>query len=252
MTVFLTLIATLPIYNPYTTRPRKIIIDFARFFYYNVITTYDKEKLMAATPNDLFQFAVENYNKANDLVFEMGKLAQKINPKFSLKTATIEFDLILQAALFKQALSDKKIDNLEVQFIEKITDTADLMDYMKQKFPDYAGLFSWESIGCLTIDDLNKLSGIIDAEIKELGEDFSLFYGMVDAATPDFNYFDALLDCTGAIAAALANIDGDGTEEEMKVASEATFDTFAGVFLVVKEQAEKELKAKKKKWWKKD
>ena len=74
-----------------------------------------------------FRLACDQYSKAKDLIQELTRYVQIAEKDFSFEKAMQQFDLILQAILLRIAVEDGHFLEEEKQFIEEITDYADLM-----------------------------------------------------------------------------------------------------------------------------
>lgn len=160
-----------------------------------------------------FDAAVRDYEKAISILDEIGRISQTVNPKFNLTLLKQQFDVVLQLTLFKIGLGDNTFCNIEGQFIEKITQYADLLATINDK---YGQNLQW---GMLT--KLSEAGGENDlisqfvalAEkvcVDSLGE-LLLFAALAGQIRGDEKvYLEAITQQVSLICQAFMNVDGDG------------------------------------------
>lgn len=155
-----------------------------------------------------FRIACDQYNSAKELIKEMSTYVQAVQKDFSYEKAMRQFDLVLQAILLRTASEDGYFMDEEKQFIEKITDYADLMIYVSRKHKINV---SWESFGLLEDEERKEVSLKILAELDDLITNFVLPFAIVDAILPK-DYCEEITEKMNLIGACLAGCDGDESD----------------------------------------
>lgn len=155
-----------------------------------------------------FKLACEQYDIAKSLIKEMSSFVQVVQKDFSYEKAMWQFDLILQSVLLRAAAEDGHFLDEEQQFIEKITDYADLMSFVARK---YHINITWNSFSDLSSEGRKDLSLKIFAELDDLVDNFVLPFALVDAVLPK-DYCEELTKAITMIAACLAGCDGDDVD----------------------------------------
>lgn len=155
-----------------------------------------------------FRLACEQYNNASALIKEMASFVQVAQKDFSYETAMRQFDLILQSVLLRTAAEDGHFLDEEKQFIEKITDYADLMSFVSKK---HNISVTWDSFAALSNEDRKDISLKIFVELDDLVDNFVLPFAVVDAILPK-DYCEELTKAMTLIGACLAGCDGDDTD----------------------------------------
>lgn len=157
-----------------------------------------------------FRRACEQYDEAKEIIRELSSFVQIAQKDFSFDKAVKQFDLILQAILLNTAAEDGHFLDEEKQFIEKITDYADLMAFISRK---HDVNISWDSYGTLTSEKRKDLALKILADLDDMAQNFVLPFALVDALLPK-DYCEELTEKMSLIGACLAGCDGDDVESE--------------------------------------
>ena len=168
---------------------------------------------------ELFNIATENYQKARQLVSKMNDVVSAVRPDFNPKAGYLKLDIIVQYTLLEIALADGKFLPIEGEFIDKITDSFDVINLFDNVpkgmnwrwFADNKGYSEIKN----TIGNLRKMA-------QEHMLDFAGLFALVDAAYTDYDILGELLEYLGLIAGAFTRIDGSHDESEVKVASAVT------------------------------
>lgn len=155
-----------------------------------------------------FRLACEQYDNAKALIKEMSSFVQVAQKDFSYEKAMRQFDLILQSVLLRTASEDGLFLDEEKQFIERITDYADLMSFVAQ---EHHINVTWDSFSALSSEDRKDISLKIFIELDDLVNNFVLPFAVVDAILPK-DYCEELTKAMTLIGACLAGCDGDDTD----------------------------------------
>lgn len=151
-----------------------------------------------------FNVACRIYENSKALILELTGYVKKAIPDFSYDVAMRQFDLILQGVLLRVAVEDGYYLEEERQFIEKITDYADIMTFYNNAGVDV----SWQTFDDLSADAAKDLSLKMFAALEGLIENFVAPFAIVDKALPK-DYCTELCENIGGISIALAFCDAD-------------------------------------------
>ena len=152
-----------------------------------------------------FDRACEQYGIAKALVEEMSSFVQAVRRDFTYEKAMEQFDLILQSVLLRTAVEDGRFLGAERQFVAKITDYADLMEFVAQKYGINA---TWDDFSALSGEECKEISLRIFVDLDELIDEFVRPFAVVDAMLPK-DYCEELTKAMALIGAYLAACDGD-------------------------------------------
>ena len=164
----------------------------------------------------LFDKAVEIYDSSIALVNTMSNAVKSSFPEFEPKNARCQFDIILQYALLRVALADGKFEPVEGDFIDKITDSYDIL----MLFKDLPEGLNWRWLADNA--PLSDIEAIIDdaGELAKMHmEVFAQVFALLDASSDGIDELKILSDGIVAIAACFSFLDGKGTEEESEAIS---------------------------------
>ena len=168
---------------------------------------------------DLFNVAIINYQKARQLVAKMNDVVGAARPDFNPKAGYLKLDIIVQYTLLEVALADGKFSPIEGEFIDKITDTFDVINL----FDNVPRGMNWQWFANnRSFSDIKNTIGNLRKMAQEHMEDFASLFAIVDAAYPDYDILGELLEYLGLIAGAFTRIDGSHDESEVKVATAVT------------------------------
>ena len=175
---------------------------------------------------DCFKIACNYYNEARDIVEELSNFAKRVNSNFSFDIAMRQYDQILQAVLISAAVADGQYMQIESDFINKITDYADVLigfnNDAKKSNPDWVD-FTWDDIddfvNSTDVDTRNKLVAMILTYTEDLSTDFVKWFAPIDGATGK-EYLEALVEKTNGIIISFTGVDGDEISTESDSAKE--------------------------------
>lgn len=164
---------------------------------------------------ELFDNAAMRYNDARNLIGEMGAYVLKSNPQFKIVDVFCEFDIIIQYILLEIALADGKFLEIEGEFIDKITDTYDIL-YL---FNNNDSGKNWSYAGANMVFPhiryvIHKVEELADGHLR----DFAKFFAAVDSEMSNKDYMSELIACVKDIAVAFILCDGNGDQNEVKTA----------------------------------
>lgn len=161
------------------------------------------------TAQEIYNVAIENYATATRLIQEMGKKLQNINESYSIDIALGEFDLLLQGILLHVAISDNRLDQIEIEAIDKITDHRDLLSWINV---NYNTTLTWAQLYSIPESKIAEILSILEKDFLKQATDLYDCLALVDICT-DFDYYEALKKCMLNISLAIMHIDGDLQED---------------------------------------
>lgn len=151
-----------------------------------------------------FDVACQMYEQSKEIIQELSSYAKVVLPEFSFEIAMTQFDLLLQGILLRTAMEDGYFLDEERQFIEKITDYADIMAYFNKQGVS----ISWENFNHFTDEQRKDLSLRMVASLKTIVDNFITPFALIDAAFAK-DYCEELTKNIGVICVALSYCDGD-------------------------------------------
>ena len=179
------------------------------------------------TPKESFGLACNLYEDAKKTVKDLSDYAKTISPEFSYEIAMRQFDMILQAVLLNVAVQDGKFVNVEAQFIDKITDYADVLVRVNTKIKEENSSWenmTWGDIEYLTEENKDKFGLIVANIVDEIAEDFTQYFAAIDVVE-DRDYLEELQAYIIKISMLLSAVDGDDLDDD--AAKNETYRGFA-------------------------
>ena len=168
---------------------------------------------------ELFNIATENYQKARQLVGKMNEVVGAVRSDFNPKAGYLKLDILVQYTLLEIALADGKFSPIEGEFIDKITDTFDVINL----FDNVPKGMNWKWFADNKgYNEIKNTNGNLRKKAQEHRMDFARLIALVDAAYTDYDILGELLEYLGLIAGAFTRIDGSHDESEVKIASAVT------------------------------
>ncbi|MGN8963471.1 hypothetical protein [Bariatricus sp. HCP28S3_D3] len=167
---------------------------------------------------ELFNKACESYDHAQELVKTVAESYRSAerqatgSTSFNPGITMAEFDQILQGVLLTQALVDNDFDRLERQFIDKITDHGDLLDYIRHDSKGKLSL-TWDEIAWMDSETQGELIKVLPAILESRCKDFLVPFVIVEKVV-DENLMKVLVNDIVEIGACLAYVDGQLDEIE--------------------------------------
>ena len=156
-----------------------------------------------------FNAACAMYEDAKAIVKELSDYAKSVAPDFSFEVSMRQFDLMLQGILLRIAVEDGYYLEEERQFIQKITDYADIMSF----YNNNGVSVSWDMFDGMTDSDRKDLSLKMLVSLDGLIDNFVTPFAIIDKALPK-DYCKELTSNVGGICMALAFCDADSKESE--------------------------------------
>ena len=195
------------------------------------------------TPKESFGLACNLYEDAKKTVKDLSDYAKTIAPEFSYEIAMRQFDMILQAVLLNVAVQDNQFVNVEAQFIDKITDYADVLvkvnATLKEENPSWIDM-TWNDIECLTDENKDKFALIVANVVDGIAEDFTQYFAAIDVVE-DRDYLEELQAYIIKISMLLSAVDGDDLDSD--ASQNETYRGFAVYNHLFKEKWEKHMQA---------
>ena len=155
--------------------------------------------------------ACSTYKNIMKYIDEMCAMAIGVIDPLYIKTC---FDVVLQYLLIKVAMADGKVEGIELEFIKKITTHGSLVDLMSEKLDCNV---TWDFFLNIPNDKIIQFNAVTEEIVSEYIDKMLMFCGIIDAKTPEVDYYNKVLVATSFIAIALADIDDDVDENEKKV-----------------------------------
>lgn len=162
---------------------------------------------------ELFNEACKYYDQAQKLVKTVGESLRDLekhaegSASFNPGITMAEFDQILQGVLLTQALADNNFDRLERQFIEKITDHGDLLNFIKHETKGQLAL-TWDEIAWMDSETQGKLLEVLPQILEGRCQDFLLPFVIIEKIVDEVDFMDTLVTYMAKIGACLACVDG--------------------------------------------
>ena len=151
-----------------------------------------------------FDIACSVYEQAKEIIKELSAYAKLALPEFSFEVSMVQFDLLLQGILLRTAMEDGYFLKEEREFIEKITDYADIMQYYNKRGVD----ITWENFYDFSDKDRKELSLKMLAALNTIADNFIAPFALIDAAFAR-DYCEELSQKIGVICMAFSYCDGD-------------------------------------------
>ena len=182
------------------------------------------------TTQDLFNMATNSYQNARNLVGKMNDIVARAHSDFNPKAAYVKLDIIVQYLLLETALADGKFVPIEGDFIDKITDTFDVINL----FDNVPQGMNWrwfaENKGFSDIKNtIAKLRGVAQAHMR----DFAALFAIVDAAVENYDILGELLGYLGEITGCFTRIDGQHDDSELQVAKKVVEEYIAKPWWII-------------------
>ena len=174
---------------------------------------------------ELFDQAVKSYDEAIQLLKAMDQTFQEVvfknqpEKRYDTRITFAQFDMILQAVLLNMAVSDGEFDRLEQQFVDKITDYGDLLNYIKQDSKGQLDL-TWAQVANLSPATQHKLVDALPAILNQLCDSFVKPLALVDKAVDTMDFLRKLETCIADISVCLSFVDGSSDKSEANASCE--------------------------------
>ena len=168
---------------------------------------------------DLFNAATQSYQEARNLVAKMNDVVANVRSDFNPKASYVKLDIIIQYTLLEVALADGKFSPIEGEFIDKITDSFDVINLFK----DVPQGMNWHWFACnRSFSDIKNVIAELRKAATAHMEDFARLFAIVDAAYPNYDILKELVRYLGDIAGCFTRIDGSHEQREVDVATQVT------------------------------
>ena len=167
------------------------------------------------TTQDLFDRAEARYKHARAIIADMIEYVHRGQPDFDARAAYCQFDIIVQFILLKVALADGKFLEIEGEFIDRITDSYDILLLFDNHDDDY----NWSFAGAFM--DFEQVEFLVN-KVEQLASNhifaFSEMFAEVDLVERSKNYIQELYHCIKDIATCFIMADGQSTKREIEIA----------------------------------
>lgn len=178
------------------------------------------------TTQELFDQAVQQYNDIIAVINRMSQLVvDHVNKDFDARIARAKFDVLLQYTLLRVAIADGKLLPVEGEFIDKITDTCDVLRLV----PDFPKDANWTWIAKnVGFDDLLTLVAIVEEVAKEHMSHFADMFAIIDKADTEHDCLNEIAPRVCVIASLFILIDGERDEKEVHTTAEVVYKYLVG------------------------
>lgn len=186
------------------------------------------------TIQDIFDYANDYYNRARSIVESMGDAVSAVMPDFKLKNAYCQLDIIVQYVLLETAIADGKFLEAEGEFIDKITDSFDLINL----FNDVPDGMNWHWFALhVPFAEIKNIIANVRLLAHEHMQSFAKLFAIVDASVFELDILGDLVECIAKIATCFILCDGSGDEIESKVASQITNECLVAPWVEMRDRA---------------
>ena len=168
---------------------------------------------------ELFDKAVQSYDQAIQLLKVMDQTFQDVvfknqpDKRYDTRITFAQFDMILQAVLLNMAISDGNFDRLEQQFVEKITDYGDLLDYIRKDSKGQLDL-TWAQVANVSPATQQKLVSALPAILDNLCDSFVKPLALVDKSVDAMDFLRKLEGYIAEISVFFSFVDGSSDKGE--------------------------------------
>lgn len=166
------------------------------------------------TSQQLFDNAYARYLQARQLISEMCDKAAALNLDYPVKTAFCQFDIIVQYVLLRVALADGEFSEIEGEFVDKLTDSYDVLSLFDADPSEYRWGFAGANLKFDQIKNvIDKVEQLARCHMKQFVHTFAL---VDDASSED--YVKQLCAYVKDVAAAFILSDKRGSRSEIVTA----------------------------------
>ncbi len=178
---------------------------------------------------ELFDQATKAYDRSIDIIRRMDEVFQnaafKHEPgrRYDTRITLAQFDMILQATLLSMALSDGNFDRLEQQFVDKITDYGDLLNYLRQDSKGQLDL-TWSQVASLRSDTQAALVKALPVILDKLCDSFVKPLALVDKVVDQVDFLEQLEKNVVEICVCMSFVDGNSDQGEKNICAKMVND----------------------------
>ena len=167
---------------------------------------------------ELFHEAEKYYEDSVRTITTIASIYRRNNGgAYSVEMALREFDVILQAILFTEALSDGRFHRREMMFLDILAKNGDLL----REISDATGgelQMTWYGIAALDTETQLKLTGILPGILERTTKSFVTAMASVDKEAESIDVLRDLTTNIGHICACLGAFDGAPVKKESRAA----------------------------------
>ena len=163
------------------------------------------------TKEEIFAEAEISYNNCKLIIDGLNNIIKAFIKDFNGDNQYIQFDLLLQALLFSEAIAVGNFCEEEKEFIQKLAKNTDLFQYVTS---DVLKDLSWDKVFAMSADEQSKLADELNEVLNVFADDFVLPFAILDAATTQNSLMD-LSSCLCDISNLLGSVDGELSQEEL-------------------------------------
>ena len=188
---------------------------------------------MVYDSDTLFECACENYEKIKGTLLSLTNVYNSLGKeKASYDGVLADFDIVLEAFLAMTSLVNGRFDPIERDFIETLTDHADLTEHIRRGGYNV----TWEHIMNVRIEDIPRfVEGLAQYVANTVMPPLVHVLGAADAHVEE-DVLSMVREYVMKIVFMLAGIDGDDSESETFNCEYAAMDKVVDLFFDLWEQ----------------
>lgn len=167
----------------------------------------------------------KNYYENCELIIkELCSVTKDTEYEIDEDSAVTEFDVMMLALLFSQAIADDDFCENEKDFIKSFPNADNFFLFFDD--PDKQAL-TWDKVFEMSADDQKDLSETLNELLNNTGNSFALRFAILDALTTE-SYIAEISINLSQIGLLLSMVDGDITSDELTTFHEYTQELIIG------------------------
>ena len=171
--------------------------------------------------NPAYKKAFDAYDRCIETIRLFAETANKVikerNPHggCDVETVLYDFDAILQYSLMQVAVNDYEFSIQEARFLRDLAQYCDFCDYVSG-FTDAE--VDWDLFLNCKVSLVKKLLEVEDIyeDVRGKAENLAILFAMIDAATPDTDFYESFRKDFGNILYAMMLADGEAEKDEIE------------------------------------
>ena len=146
--------------------------------------------------NPAYQKAFDAYDRCIDTIRFLADTANRVlrsrnsSERIDDDTILFNFDAILQYSLMQVAVNDYEFSVQEARFLKDLAQYCDFCDYLESISDKLVNWDLFLNCNASAIKELLELDSICE-DIRDKAEALSALFAMIDAVTPDTDYYES-------------------------------------------------------------